>query len=83
MRLVLSLTLPVTLLACTEVVSEREGTFNYRGETLRAVTREYSANGNAFTKRVIYDGNRPVSCSATDDADCRAALSYEQLDRND
>ncbi|WP_299614722.1 hypothetical protein [uncultured Tateyamaria sp.] len=83
MRLTLALVFPLTLIACTEVVSEREGTFNYRGETLRAVTREYSTNGNTFTKRVIYDGNRPVSCSATDDADCRAALSYEKLDRND
>ncbi|WP_299769928.1 hypothetical protein [uncultured Tateyamaria sp.] len=69
--------------ACTEITAEREGTFEYRGDTLRAVTRDYSANGRTFTKRVIYDGPRRVSCSATDDLDCRAAISYERMDSND
>ena len=83
MRLLLVFTLPLSLMACVEVVSEQEGTFEYRGKTLRAVKREFSNGDRTFTKRIIYDQNRPVSCSATDDLDCRAALSYERLDSND
>ncbi|WP_299550542.1 hypothetical protein [uncultured Tateyamaria sp.] len=83
MRTIVSVLTLLTAAACTEITAEREGTFEYRGDTLRAVTRDYSANGRTFTKRVIYDGNRSVSCSATDDLDCRGAISYERLDSND
>ncbi|WP_299046046.1 hypothetical protein [uncultured Tateyamaria sp.] len=69
--------------ACTQIVSEQDTTFTYRGDTYRAVIRDYSSGSQSFTKRVVYDGNKPISCSATDDLDCAAAISYERLDSND
>ncbi|MEL7133084.1 MAG: hypothetical protein AAGK77_11790 [Pseudomonadota bacterium] len=83
MRLALSFIVLASLMACTEVVSTQDSTFTYRGDTYRAEIREYSTGGSTFTKRVVYDGTTPVSCSATDDADCAAAISYERLDSND
>ncbi|APX10789.1 hypothetical protein [Tateyamaria omphalii] len=83
MRVTTILALSLALAACTEVVSEQDTTFTYRGDVYRAVIRDYDANGRTFTKRVVYDGNRAVSCSATDDLDCAAAISYERLDSND
>lgn len=83
MRFVLFFLLFFTLIACTEIVSTQDTTFSYRGDTFRAEIREYSTGSSTFTKRVVYDGRTPVSCSATDDLDCAAAISYERLDSND
>lgn len=83
MRLTLSALLMLGAAACTEVVSRENTTFSYRGDLYRAEIREYATGSTTFTKRVIYDGNTPISCSATDDLDCAAAISYERLDSND
>ncbi|MEL6450126.1 MAG: hypothetical protein AAFQ19_02620 [Pseudomonadota bacterium] len=81
--LVLSLAATLGLAACAEVVSEREGVFVYRGDTLRAVTRTFSTGDGSFTKRYIYSRPRTVSCSATDDLDCVAAIRESRIDSND
>lgn len=83
MKLTVSLLSCSLLLACTEVVSRQDTTFTYRGDVYRAEIREYSTGNSTFTKRVVYDGAKPISCSATDDLDCAAAISYERLDSND
>jgi len=65
--------------ACSEVVNEVEGTFVYKGQTLRSVEREFATENGTFKKRYIYSKPRTVSCSATDDADCVAAIVESRL----
>ncbi len=74
------LILPVILSACSQTIGTRETTFNFQGETLRAEVRTYDQNGRVFDRRVVYDGVRAVSCSATDDLDCAAAINYSRFD---
>ncbi|WP_299732390.1 hypothetical protein [uncultured Tateyamaria sp.] len=62
------------LAGCAEVVEERESTFTYQGETYRAVIRTFETENGGFTKRYIYSRPHPVSCSVTDDLDCRSAI---------
>ncbi|WP_162798514.1 hypothetical protein [Sulfitobacter sp. SK012] len=65
----------LTLGACVETANETEGTFAYRGDTYRSVTREFVRdNGTTYSRRYIYVGTRPVSCSATDDQSCIGAI---------
>jgi len=74
------LILPFVLSACSETIDTRQTTFNFRGETLRAEVRTYDQNGRVFERRVIYDGIRAVSCSATDDLDCESAINFSRYD---
>lgn len=76
------LMLPLILAACSEVVAEREGTFRFEGEDYRAVTRTLEVNGRTFDRRVVYYDFNAISCSATDDVDCEAAMRAGPLNRN-
>ncbi|WP_299622554.1 hypothetical protein [uncultured Tateyamaria sp.] len=80
MRFGVPILMMFTLAACEEVVSEREGTFNYQGDIYRSVTREIARGDTTFERRTVYARPRPVSCSATDDLDCVAAIRSEWLD---
>ncbi|MEL6620238.1 MAG: hypothetical protein AAFY39_06875 [Pseudomonadota bacterium] len=65
----------LTLAACTETVTETEGTFVDGNDTYRSATRTFQrSDGSTYQRRTIYVGNGRVSCSATDDLDCRGAL---------
>lgn len=77
------LILPFLLVACSETISARDTTFNYRGETLRAEVRVYDQGGRVFERRVIYFKTGTVSCSSTDDLDCAAALRDQQSNATD
>ncbi|MEO9574145.1 MAG: hypothetical protein ABJ263_18075 [Tateyamaria sp.] len=74
------LVLPLVLSACSETIATQETTFNFQGESLRAEVRTYDQNGRVFERRVIYDGIRAVSCSATDDLDCESAINFSRYD---
>ncbi|MEM6374165.1 MAG: hypothetical protein AAF727_15510 [Pseudomonadota bacterium] len=76
------LVLPLALAACSDTLSTRDTTFMYQGEVLRAEIRTYDQNGRVFDRRVIEDGIRSVSCSATDDRDCDAALRERRSNRD-
>jgi hypothetical protein len=65
--------------ACSELVNEGEGTFVYKGQTLRSVEREFATENGTFKKRYIYSKPHTVSCSATDDADCVAAIVESRM----
>lgn len=66
----------LTLTACAETVQQSEGTFNYRGDTYRSVTRTFQReDGSTYMRRTIYFGAERVSCRADDDKDCELAIS--------
>ena len=67
------------LAACSDVVNEVEGTFVYKGEPLRSVEREFATGTGTFKKRYIYSKPHTVSCSATDVADCVAAIVQSRM----
>ena len=69
-----------TVTACTETVSETRDTFTYRGKEYTALTRTYSTDGRSYERRVIIDGTNRISCSATDDRDCIAAIRQEWIE---
>ena len=65
----------LSMAACVETARQTEGTFVYNGRTLPSVTREFVRNdGTTFERRSIQLGARSVTCSATDDQDCVAAI---------
>ncbi|MFL4468434.1 hypothetical protein ACERZ8_00580 [Tateyamaria armeniaca] len=70
----------LTTAACTEVVSETQGTFSYLGREYVTLTRTYSANGRTYDRRVIVDGTNRISCSATDDRDCISVIEQEWIE---
>lgn len=78
MRYVLLLSMTLLLGACETVVSEREGVFEFRGNTYRALTREYARGDVTFERRIVLVGSRRVSCSAVDDRDCAVAIQTER-----
>ena len=76
MRTLTAILALLALSACAETVSETPGTFTYRGDTYRTVTRTFQReDGSTYDRRTIYLGAERVSCSATDDRDCRVALA--------
>ncbi|MEQ3708319.1 MAG: hypothetical protein ABNH38_16485 [Tateyamaria sp.] len=62
------------LSACAETVGEIEGTFVYNGQIYRSVERQFVSGNRNYSRRYISVGTRSVSCSATDDLDCNAAI---------
>ncbi|WP_108835296.1 hypothetical protein [Tateyamaria sp. Alg231-49] len=62
------------LSACAQTVGEIEGTFVYNGQSYRSVERQFVSNDRSYSRRYISVGARSVSCSATDDLDCNAAI---------
>ena len=62
------------LSACAQTVGETEGVFVYNGTTYRSVERQFVSDNRSFSRRYISVGARTVSCSATDDLDCNAAI---------
>ena len=83
MRFPVTILISLSLAACAETASEQQGIFVYSGRTYSAVTREFVRNdGSTYSRRSINYGGHFVSCSATDDLDCRAAIA-EQRSRRD
>lgn len=73
-RLIRSLVVVFGLSACAQTVGEIEGTFVYQGDTYRSVERQFQTDTRSYSRRYITIGARTVSCSATDDLDCNAAI---------
>lgn len=67
------------LTACAQVVGEQEGTFVFEGETYRSVTRQFQTENGSYARRYIYVGAQRISCSATDDADCRSNIEFSLI----
>ncbi len=83
MRIAAIFLVALSLAACSQTVSETEGTFVYEGRTYAAVTREFArSDGSTFERRSIRYGGRFVTCSATDDLDCRAAINNARNQRS-
>lgn len=83
MRITAFFLVALSLAACTETVNETEGTFVYNGRTYATVTREFArSDGSTFERRSIRYGGRFVTCSATDDLDCRAAINDVRANRD-
>lgn len=81
MRIALLSIVALSLAACVDTVNEQEGTFVYNGQSYRAVTREYArSDGSTYSRRSIAYGVRFVTCSATDDLDCNAAIQNARSD---
>ncbi|WP_223422375.1 hypothetical protein [Tateyamaria pelophila] len=75
MRIAVLFLVVLSLAACAETANQTEGTFVYNGRALPTVTREFVRNdGTTFERRSIQLGGRSVTCSATDDQDCVAAI---------
>lgn len=82
MRVAAFFLVALSVAACTETVSETESTFVFEGRTYAAVTREFArSDGSTFERRSIRYGGRFVTCSATDDLDCRAAINNVRTQR--
>lgn len=67
------------LTACAQVVGEQEGTFEFEGQSYRAVTRQLETETGSYARRYIYVGAQRISCSATDDADCRSNIEFSRI----
>ncbi|MEO0380245.1 MAG: hypothetical protein AAF252_08225 [Pseudomonadota bacterium] len=67
------------LTACAQVVSEQEGTFEFEGQSYRAVTRQFETENGSYARRYIFVGAQRISCSATDDADCRSNIQFSLI----
>jgi len=75
MRISAPLLIVFSLSACAETASETPSSFTYQGTTYPAVLREFvRSDGSTYQRRVVSYGSGKVSCSATDDLACVAAI---------